>query len=137
MIGIKFKIENKYDKFLFKILNNIDNENNKWEVNYDEVFKRNSEFLFDKNIYSNTDFMNIIRKEEYYIVFIKLKLYNVNDKIDVLNNLDNFKNSPCKLYLKIIDSEFVEIYTKDREILNLVKSNATNYNFKNIEEISK
>lgn len=123
-IHLKFEIENTYDNFLYKILKDINNENYIWKVNDDEVFRKDSNFLFNKEEYKNKEFMNIIKNNEYYIVHLKLELY-FNDKL--------------LLRMKIVDNIYVDVFLYDRALLDKFapkfKENIVSPNFKNIKEV--
>ena len=69
MLGISFEIENSYDNYLCKILDGIISSFDSIMVN-GEVFDKNGDSLFKKNIYTKDEFESIIKKEDYYIVFL-------------------------------------------------------------------
>lgn len=75
MIGIRFEIENKYDTFLGKIFKDIDFENIFWRVVNQEVFGEKGKEFFTKEIYSVSDFKNLIDSKKYYPIFLTLQLY--------------------------------------------------------------
>ena len=141
-IGIKFKILNEYGNYIKQILNNIDSANYIWKIAEDELYVSgnniNNGFLFpqEKEILTNTEFMNIISQESYYTVFVNIKLYEKEDEVSI-NNYEDFLKSICILVLFITDNEFVEIYSKDENILKVIYENALENEFSDIKYITE
>lgn len=102
-IHLQFEIENTYDTFLYKILKDINNEKYIWKVNDDEVFRKDCDFLFNKEQYDNKEFMDIIKNNEYYIVHLKLDLYF---------------NGNLLMQMKIVDNIYVDVFLHDRSLFN-------------------
>lgn len=61
MLGISFEIGNKYDNYLYKILDDITSSFDNIMIN-GEVFDKNGNSLFKKNIYTKDEFESIIKK---------------------------------------------------------------------------
>lgn len=141
-IGIEFKILNEHGNHLKQILTNIDREDYMWNITEDEVYItdniKNSGFLFpqEEKTLSNAEFIDIISQESYYIVFLNIKLYVKEDNTEI-NNYADFLKSSCILVLLITDNEFVEIYSKDTNILKTIYNNAVENNFCNINYITE
>lgn len=135
MIGLKLKIENKYDTFLGKIFKDIAFENVFWRVVNQEVLVEKGKEFFTKEIYSVSEFENLINLKKYYPVFLTLQLYNQNGKIRDIKNYNNYFDSDCILILYIIDNIFVEIYSKNQDYLKNIKQNALKNNLTNIKNI--
>ena len=75
VLGISFEIENKYDNYLYKILDDITSSFDNIMVN-GEVFDKNGNSLFKKNIYTKDEFESIIKKERLlHSVFITCNLW--------------------------------------------------------------
>ena len=141
-IGIKFKIPNEYGNYLKKILNTIDDTKYVWKIWEDEVYitddNKNNGFLFpqEKEIFSNTEFIDIISQESYYTFFANIKLYEKDDGIAIKNYKDFLKSS-CILVLLITDSEFVEVYSKEEKLVKVIYNNAVENEFRDISYIIK
>lgn len=73
VLGISFEIGNKYDNYLYKILDDITSSFDNIMVN-GEVFDKNGNFLFKKNIYTKDEFESIIKKRLLHSVFITCDL---------------------------------------------------------------
>ncbi len=137
MLGIEFKIPNVWGTVLNKILDDIKLDDLIFKINFEEVFAENNEFLFNKDIYTGLEFSELIKTENYYPIFLNLKLYDKDTNYEEnIENYDDFLNSNCKLILTIVDCEFVEVYSKNTDYLNIIKENAIKNNFLDIIEIN-
>ncbi len=134
MIGISFEMPNKYDVFLLKILKNVDFKDGIWKVVYDEVLNERATNFFNKEIYLNAEFKELI-KTTHYPIFLTLQLYNKSDRFSEIKSYDDYFNSDCKLLLIVVDNTFINVYSKDKVILKQIKSNAKENNFSNIKPI--
>lgn len=135
MLGIKFELPNEYCDFLGKIFNGIYLKETKWNVVNSEVFNEKGNDLFEKETYNNSEFYEIINNNKYYLVFLTLISYNSGSKRIDINNYEDYLNSDCNLLLCIIDNIFVEIYAKNKNLLNQIKCNVKLNNFKNFKYI--
>ena len=133
MLGISFEIENKYDNYLCEILDGITSSFDNIMVN-GEVFDKNGNSLFKKNIYTKDEFESIIKKEDYYIVFLSLAIYDKTSNMSYISNLSCYKKYKPKLYLQVCDSTFVSLYSFNDNIVCKAKGNAIKNNFDKIED---
>lgn len=108
---IKLQFKNQYDKYLDKIFKNITSNSYTWKVDYDEVYRKDYSFLFNKSEFNDTEFHRIIEKEYYYIVQFQLQLFN-DDKL--------------LLEMKVIDNIFVEIDVYDEKLLPYIRTGINN-----------
>lgn len=101
--------------------------------------KNNNGFLFpqEKNILTNMEFIDIISQESYYVVFANIKLYKKIDDGIIINTYKDFLKSSCLLILLITDNEFVEIYSKNKDILEKIYDNAVENKFIDINYITE
>ena len=142
-IGIEFNIPNEYGNFLEQILKQINLDEYIWKIEEDEIYINNNrksndndDNLFKKPIYKNADFKKIIEQEDYYIIFANIKLYVKQDNT-IINTYKDFIESSCILILLVTVSKFVEIYSKDENILDKIYNNALKSKFHNICYITK
>lgn len=133
MLGLSFEIENKYDNYLCKILDGVTSSFDNIMVN-GEVFDKNGNSLFKKNIYTKDEFESIIKKEDYYIVFLSLAIYDKTTNMSYISNLSCYKKYKPKLYLQVCDSTFVALYSFNDNIVCKAKSNAIKNHFEKIED---
>lgn len=108
---VKFQFKNQYDKYLDKLFKKITNNLYIWRVDYDEVFRKDYSFLFNKSEYNNIEFHKIIEREDYYIVQLQLQL---------------FDNNKLLLEMKVIDNIFVEIDVYDKSLLTYIRASVNN-----------
>lgn len=108
---IKLQFKNQYDKYLDKIFEKITKKSYIWKVDYDEVFRKDYSFLFNKSEFTDTEFHKIIEKEDYYIVQLQLQLFNDNKLL---------------LEMKVIDNIFVEIDVYDKDLLTNIRTSVNN-----------
>lgn len=137
--GIEFKIPNEYDKYLGKILEKVNDNNYIWKIEEDEIYleqnENNNENLFQNNRYSNVEFQERIFRQKYYMIFANIKMYLEEDNIEI-NIYEDFIKSKCILILLVTDNEFVEVYSKDQDILDIIYKNAITNKFKDVMYIS-
>lgn len=133
MLGISFEIENKYDNYLCKILDGVTSSFDNIMVS-GEVLDKNGDSLFKKNIYTKNEFESIIKKEDYYIVFLSLAIYDKTSNMSYISNLSCYKKYKPKLYLQVCDSTFVSLYSFNDNIVCKAKGNAIKNHFDKIED---
>ena len=137
--GIEFKIPNKYDKYLGKILEKVNDNNYIWKIEEDEIYleqsENNNENLFQNNRYNNIEFQERIFSQNYYMIFANIKMYLEEDNIEI-NTYEDFIKSKCILILLVTDNEFVEVYSKDQDILDIIYKNAITNKFEDVMYIS-
>ena len=136
MIGIKFRIPNKYNTFLGKILENTFFDNEYWNIIGSEVYKEDGNNLFGKEINYSNEVKNIITSENYYVIFVTMQLYDDKNEITDIKGYNDYLNSNCKLLMTIVDNEFVNIFSKQEELLEKIKSNVQKYNFRSFKYIN-
>lgn len=135
MIGIRFKIKNEYSNIFYKIFKNINFKNYRWDIVEDEIYCSGGKNYFHTNSYMNSKFQKLIEGGVYYPVFANIQVYLNKNKLENINNYQDFVDSNCELILLITDNEFVDIYAKNEEWLNIIYQNAIDNNFKNIKYI--
>ena len=108
---VKFQVKNQYDKYLDKLFKNITSNSYIWRVDYDEVFRGDYSFLFNKSEYNDTEFHKIIEHEDYYIVQLQLQLFDDNKLL---------------LEMKVVDNIFVEINVYDKNLLTYIRTSVNN-----------
>ena len=133
MLGISFEIENKYDNYLCKILDGITSSFDNIMVS-GEVFDKNGNSLFKKNIYTKDEFESIIKKGDYYIVFLSLAIYDKTSNMSYILDLSCYKKCKPKLYSQVCDSIFVSLYSFNDDVICKAKSNAIKNHFDKIED---
>lgn len=135
MYGLRFKINNAYDTYLEKIFHQINISQYCWQILQDDVFDENNQFLFNQTFYQGSAFKEVLQNKKYYIISLKMIASKTNTSQDV-QNYTNFKKSKACFMIKIIDNIFVDIFSKDKSIINIIESNLVKLNIKNIEHMN-
>lgn len=137
MLAIKFKIPNEYDFILSKIFNNIELDNCLWKIAEEETLSYNSDTFFDKDLYTSSEFKEKIDSKEQYIIFLNIQLYKKNCNIVEIKTYEDFLKSDCELILFVTDNTFVQIYSKNDNLLKGIEKNVLLNDFKDVEYIKK
>lgn len=122
--GISFKIPKGYN-VLNDILRNINIKKYCWYATDDnQVFINDNGLLFKYHNYSGNDFEDILTKGYvYHAYFIKL-LASIDTPIkDNLLSYHQYKKSNCQLAILCVDSIFFDIYCKNKDDLETIKTN--------------
>lgn len=137
--GLSFKIPNAHYRFFVEILKNFDIKKYYWNIveEDDQVFKDNGDFLFKDSLYSGEKFEEIINNngENYYVVFANIRAF-IRKADDMIMNYIDFLKSECKIAIICCDSEFVDIYCKDKNDVEIFKLSAQSNNYENIQYIT-
>ncbi len=134
--GVCFEVPNKRFPVIYIILKNIDIKKYFWILIEDDVYDEIFNGLLKNDRYQGVEFEKIIKNENCYAVFLNLQAYlNENDFIEI-KNYDDYLKSKCELVLFIDDNIYVDIYAKDKDVIEIIKKNAENNKFKNIKYIT-
>ncbi len=138
MRGISFEIDNNYDKQLCKILSNIDVCDYTWVISEDEIYVKDDlgKQFFSKKVIDGKEFLEIISKGDYYIIFANIKAFSNREITSKINDHKDFISSSCDFILLCSDSVFVEFYAKDISIIEKVKSACITHMYQNIKYIT-
>lgn len=110
----EFKLEDNHQA-LKKLLNNINNKEYIWFLEYDEIQNLDSGFLFGNNVkIKNDEFQEKIQTQEYYIIHATLKLFK---------NKKELKNNRWLMNLQIYDTIFATLDVIDNELSNKIEKN--------------
>ena len=134
MYGILFRT-NRADNILKTIFNNVNLRKFEWynipeQTESYEIPMHTT--LLSQRCYSGSDFSKCIAKK-HFIVFLKMQAYLETENFKEIIALDDFNKSKCRLILLIYDCEYVEVYAKDKNIIQSVYSNAIKNNFSDIK----
>lgn len=133
--GISFKFKNISNTVLLDILGCIDVENYCWyniesQTQIWDKTKKNN--LLASNYYDGAT----LRKEislEHFAMFVKFQAYFKSSVFTDINTYDDFKNSDCQIMLLIHDCDFVEIYAKDKEVMDKFYNRALKLDCEEVE----
>lgn len=140
MVGIDFKVPNKYGNYLHQILYDVDLLNYKWGIYTDDfIYYEDGKMIdgiFNGNYLTGEEFRDCISKDEYYMIFADIKAYPIDSNPIKIEKFKDFLESDCEFIILCSDSSFTEFYCKDKDILNKVYNNCVNNCFENIEYIT-
>jgi hypothetical protein len=141
MIGLDITLSKKnYKNLIHKILNGIDLLNYKWYIYEDQIlYDENGEIkqgIFNADVLSGEEFVKCISRRGYWFVFVDIKAYKIGNKSVVIETFKDFLSSDCELVILCIDSTYVSIYCKNRNILDIIYNNCANCEFEKVCYIS-
>lgn len=129
MTGICFELEHGFNtNYLNDILNCLGSENRCWNIiteQSDVWADKNGNVFFTKEKYDTSEFMAKI-KENHYVIFLKLQLFDRESECVNIHTKEEFEKSSCRLLMLVIDGIWCEIYTKDTNITDMIYSHLSN-----------
>lgn len=132
--GLIFEIS-KLDSFILKsIFQEIEIQKYNWSITNDQAWKVDGENLFESRDYSGKEIKEIILEPTKLVMLLTMKAFI--GKTCVIENYDDYINSNCVMVIFFVDATWIEVYCKDMNLLETIKKNITNSNFKNIEYIT-
>ena len=138
MIGLKFRVKNEYNNFLYKIFYSVNVQSYEWEIITDDIVDSGEmDGIFCSEFVDGQRFFDRIGKESYYMIFVDLKAYYPKCTHVEIKNFEEFLESECKIIFLCVDSELIEIYCKEKSILEKVHENCQKFHFEDVKYISK
>lgn len=136
--GVFFKLKDTSKTVLLDILSCIDVENYCWyniesetQV-WDKTYKNN---LLASNYYNGATLLKQINLE-HFAMFVKFQAYFKDGVFADIDIYDDFKNSDCQIMFLIHDCNFVEIYAKDKEVIDKFYNRALKLYCEKVEYIT-
>ncbi len=140
-IGISFNIEQGIYSVLCSMFQNLDVTQFVWlnalsqtEVYGFDDFNR-EEAIFTESFYSGKEFLNEIKKN-YLVLNLKIGAFKFEKDRRRIHSYKDFLDSGCEILLLIYDAENVEIFIKNKKILDLIYQNAAVNHYKDIKYIT-
>lgn len=141
MIGISFEIPNEYGNYLEKILHNIGIDKYFWTIEISEVYERKDNRLdrnmFDEYIMDGKEFKEEVSTADYYMIFLTAIAFKNKEDIVEIRNYNDYINSNAELSVICVDSSYVDIFSKNEDILEEILKNCKNNNYENIKIITE
>ena len=139
--ALSFNVKNAYDRYLFKIFENIDICAYNWLVEIadtiDGKYSIGDGSLFEQDIMSGNLFYDCISKDEYYIISLNVRAYKDHIVHEQIRFLEDFCKSKCEILLLCIDvTEFIFL-CKDNALFEQVQKNCNCYGFENIKLLNE
>ncbi|CAN7313634.1 DUF2691 family protein [Paenibacillus sp. LjRoot56] len=140
--GISFEILNEYGCFLGDILKPFDTTSFNWYIGGEESYFVNDctlgEPLFPEEVYGmdGAVLKGIIENNEHYLIFVNVKAYPKEKIVKDIKTYEEFLNSDCQLVLLIVDSTYVSIYCKDKDLIESLYHNAKINGYENVDFVT-
>lgn len=141
MIGLDIKVNQNCNRDLIhKILNGIEFKKYQWHIYADQIlYKENKKIkqgIFNSHVLSGEEFAKSISRKGYWFIFVDVKAYKVGCEGNEINNFKDYINSNCELVFLCTDSIYVEIYCKDKNLLETIYNNCASDDFDSVQYIS-
>ncbi|WP_454016028.1 DUF2691 family protein [Bacillus sp. Marseille-Q7846] len=133
--GIFVEVSNEYDNLLWKVLKPINIASFNWRVGNEEFYliARGGldEALFpeEPSVVEGLDLKNLVEGNIYYLIFADLKAYPKGEIAIDIETYEEFKESKCEVVVLVADGDYIQIYVKDQEAIEMMYENALTQGF--------
>lgn len=133
--GIFVDIPNENDNLLWKVLKPIDITSFDWRVENEESYfilpdgLGTELFSEDNKVMSGLELKKLIKDNIYYLIFADLKAYPKGEEVVDIETYEEFKESKCKVVVLVADGDYIQIYAKNQEEIEMIYENALNQGF--------
>ncbi|MGG5791956.1 DUF2691 family protein [Bacillus nitratireducens] len=134
--GITVDILDGYDNLLWKVLKPIDITAFDWQVMgreeaYIIIGNELGPELFseDNEIMEGLELKKLIKDNIYYLLFVDLKAYPKGKVLGEIETYEEFKKSKCEVVVLVADGDYIQIYAKNQEEIEMIYENALNQGF--------
>ncbi|MED2877519.1 DUF2691 family protein [Bacillus cereus] len=131
--GITVDILDGYDNLLWKVLKPIDITVFDWQVMgreeaYIIIGNELGPELFseDNEIMVGSALKKLIKDNIYYLLFVDLKAYPKGEVLGEIETYEEFKESKCEVVVLVADGDYIQIYVKNQEEIEMMYENARN-----------
>ncbi|MCW9132049.1 DUF2691 family protein [Bacillus paramycoides] len=130
--GITVDIPAGYDNLLWKVLKPIDITASDWQVGNEESYLIAGNglgpelFSDDNEIMKGSEFKKLLKENIYYLIFADLKAYPKGEVLGEIESYEEFKESMCEVVVLVADGDYILIYAKDQEAIEMMYENALN-----------
>ncbi|MEW4153649.1 DUF2691 family protein [Bacillus thuringiensis] len=134
--GITVDILDGYDNLLWKVLKPIDITVFDWQVmGREEAYIIIGDelgpelFSEDNESMEGSELKKLIKDNIYYLLFLDLKACPKGEVIGEIATFEEFKESKCEVVVLLADGEYIQIYAKNQEEIEMMYENAVNQGF--------
>jgi hypothetical protein len=134
--GITVDILDGYDNLLWKVLKPIDITVFDWQaVGREEAYIIVGNglgpelFSEDNEIMEGSELKKQIKDNIYYLLFVDLKAYPKGEVLGEIETYEDFKESKCEVVVLVADGDYIQIYAKKQEEIEMMYENALNQGF--------
>ncbi len=136
MRGISFEVYSDKSSILAIVLDGININNFYWSITEDEIYFKDGEELFEEKQVTGKYFLDKITQLGYSVIFANIKAYPDENISSEINNYENYLTSKCELIILCYDVFYFEVYSKNKNIIKIIKLNCLKEGFDNIEYIT-
>ncbi|OTY18529.1 hypothetical protein BK735_10405 [Bacillus mycoides] len=128
--GIFVDIPNENDNLLWKVLKPIDITSFDWRVENEESYfilpdgLGTELFSEDNKVMSGLELKKLIKDNIYYLIFADLKAYPKGEEVVDIETYEEFKESKCKVVVLVADGDYIQVYAKNQEKIEMMYENA-------------
>ncbi|AJH22348.1 hypothetical protein S3E15_00177 [Bacillus mycoides] len=133
--GIFVDIPNENDNLLWKVLKPIDITSFDWRVENEESYfilpdgLGTELFSEDNKVMSGLELKKLIKDNIYYLIFADLKAYPKGEEVVDIETYEEFKESKCKVVVLVADGDYIQVYAKNQEEIEMMYENAIDQGF--------
>ncbi|MEK5246996.1 DUF2691 family protein [Bacillus sp. FSL R9-9530] len=133
--GIFVDIPNEYDNLLWKVLKPIDITSFDWRVENEESYFILPDglgpelFSEDNKVMSGLELKKLIKDNIYYLIFADLKAYPKGEEVVDIETYEEFKESKCEVVVLVADGDYIQVYAKNQEEIEMMYENAIDQGF--------
>ncbi|OSY14352.1 hypothetical protein BTJ48_04786 [Bacillus mycoides] len=133
--GISVDIPNENDNLLWKVLKPIDITSFDWRVEKEESYfilpdgLGTELFSEDNKVMSGLELKKLIKDNIYYLIFADLKAYPKGEEVVDIETYEEFKESKCKVVVLVADGDYIQVYAKNQEEIEMMYENAIDQGF--------
>ncbi|MFK4325953.1 hypothetical protein ABH963_003478 [Bacillus sp. RC55] len=133
--GIFVDIPNENDNLLWKVLKPIDITSFDWRVENEESYfilpdgLGTELFSEDNKVMSGLELKKLIKDNIYYLIFADLKAYPKGEEVVDIETYEEFKESKCKIVVLVADGDYIQVYAKNQEEIEMMYENAIDQGF--------
>lgn len=125
--GLEIIKSNTSPAFIIKLLKNVPLDMYDLYTGEEEMIGNNKNIYFD-DVISYSDFKGIVKDEIDLIILLNIQAYPYNSQKEAIRNYQDFINSKCEMILLINDTQYIEVYSKNQDVINQVLENAQKLN---------
>ena len=86
-------------------------------------------FSEDNKIMEGSELKKLIKDNIYYLIFVDLKAYPKGEEVVDIETYEEFKESKCEVVVLVADGDYIQIYAKNQEEIEMIYENALNQGF--------
>ncbi len=142
MRGIRFRVPTEYNKYLWIIFQRIDIDSYVWYVSQDEILYFDIETqkvrgdLLKQRVYLGSELKKELTSTDYLINLANIQAYPIGSSKEDVCFYSDFLSSKCELVFLCADCNYIDIYCKNLDFINIIYNICLENHFSDIEYIT-